>query len=279
VSAAPVDERPKAHSAGRALPALAWLSGYRASWFGPDVLAALVIWALIVPESMAYAGIAGVPVQFGLYSVPLAVVAYMLLGTSRQLFVGPSSTVAVLAASTVAALGATDTSHYVALMAALSILVGLLYIVAGLLRMGFIARFFATPVLDGFIVGLGLYIAVGQLPKLVGVSKGTGDTLRQAAHVFAEIGSWSWPTVAIGVGCLFVLFGLARVVPKVPGALVVAVVSILLVNVFDLTAHDVDVVGSVPTGFHFVTWSGLTFNDIARMIPGALGIIVVGYAQ
>ncbi len=166
---------------GKMVPAVGWLRNYRSEWFGADLIAGLVVWALIVPESMAYVGIAGVPVQFGLYSVPLAVVAYMLLGTSRQLFVGPSSTVAVLAASTVAPLAASGSDQYIALMALLSLVVGVLYVVFGLLRMGFIARFFAKPVLDGFIVGLGIFIAVGQLHKIVGVSQGSGDTVRQFA--------------------------------------------------------------------------------------------------
>ena len=191
---------------GKMVPAVGWLRNYRSEWFGADLIAGLVVWALIVPESMAYAGIAGVPVQFGLYSVPLAVVAYMLLGTSRQLFVGPSSTVAVLAASTVAPLAASGSDQYIALMALLSLVVGVLYVVFGLLRMGFIARFFAKPVLDGFIVGLGIFIAVGQLHKIVGVSQGSGDTVRQFAHVFAEFGSWNWPTVAVGVSALVILF-------------------------------------------------------------------------
>jgi high affinity sulfate transporter 1 len=264
---------------GKIVPAIGWLRGYRSGWIGADLIAGLVVWALIVPESMAYAGIAGVPVQFGLYSVPLAVVAYMLLGTSRQLFVGPSSTVAVLAASTVAPLAAAGSDQYIALMAVLSLVVGLLYVVFGLLRMGFIARFFAKPVLDGFIVGLGIFIAVGQLHKIVGVSQGSGDTVRQFAHVFAEFGSWNWPTVAVGVSALVILFALARYAKKVPGALAVVVLGILGVHLFDLGNDGVALVGSVPTGFNFVSWTGITWADIGDMVPGALGIIVVGYAQ
>lgn len=163
-------------------------------------------------------------------------------------------------------------------MALLSLVVGVLYVVFGLLRMGFIARFFAKPVLDGFIVGLGIFIAVGQLHKLVGVSQGSGDTVRQFAHVFAEFGSWNWPTV-VGVSALAILFALSRFAKKVPGALVVVVLGIFAVHLFDLGNDGVALVGSVPTGFHFVSWSGITWADIADMVPGALGIIVVGYAQ
>jgi sulfate permease, SulP family len=262
-----------------AVPALGWLRQYRREWLGRDLVAGLVVWALVVPEAMAYAGIAGVPVQFGLYSVPLAVVAYMLFGTSRHLFDGPSSTVAIMAAATVAPLAAAQSERYVVLMAVLSLLIGGLYVVFGLLRMGFIARFFAKPVLDGFIIGLGVYIAVNQIPKVVGVEKGSGNTIRQLTHVVTEIGSWNWATVGVGVGTLLVLFALGSAAPKVPGALVAVVLGILAVRLFDLTSQDVEVVGAVPQGFHFVAWSGVTWDDVVELVPGALGIIVVGYAQ
>ena len=142
-------------------------------------MAGLTIWALMVPQAMAYAGIAGVPVQNGLYVMPLAVVGYALFGSSRHLFVGPSATVATLSASAVAvvATASTGAGAYVALTCALTLMVGVIYIAGGLARMGFVARFFARPVLEGFIVGLGLYIAIGQLPAVVGVEKPSGNTL------------------------------------------------------------------------------------------------------
>jgi sulfate permease, SulP family len=273
------DDMKSTSRAERMVPALSWLRRYRSSWLGRDLVAGLVVWALVVPEAMAYAGIAGVPVQFGLYSVPLAVLAYMLLGTSRHLFDGPSSTVAIMAAATVAPLAAAQSEHYVVLMAVLSLLIGALYVMLGLLRMGFIARFFAKPVLDGFIIGLGIYIAVNQLPKIVGVEKGSGNTVRQLGHVFSEVGSWNWPTVAVGATGLAALFVLGHVAPRVPGALVAAVLGIVVVTAFDLTTHHVEVVGAVPEGFHFVPWSGVSWDEVLEMLPGALGIIVVGYAQ
>ncbi len=263
----------------RLFPFTGWLGKYRSSWLVPDAVAGLVVWALIVPESMAYAAIAGVPVQFGLYSVPIAVLGYAMFGTSKRLFVGPSSTVASLSAATVAPLAATGTTDYIALTAALAILVGVLYIVLGLLRMGFIARFFAKPVLDGFIVGLGLYIAVGQLYKVVGVPKPSGNTVEKFWDVLTSVDDWNGATVIVGFASLAILFGLAKFAPKVPGALVVVVLGIAATSAFDLTAHGVAIVGTVPTGFHFVSWSGVSLDDLWEMIPGALGIIVVGFAQ
>jgi sulfate permease, SulP family len=237
------------------------------------------VWALLVPEAMAYAAVAGVPVQYGLYSVPLAVLGYALFGGSRQLFVGPSSTVAVLAASTVAPLAASDSDDYVALIASLSILVGVLYVIFGLFRLGFVARFFAKPVLDGFIIGLGIFIAVGQLHKVVGLPSASGDTVREAWNVIRHVGDWSGATTAVGVGALVLLFGLERISKKIPGAVVVVVIGLIVSKVAELSDHGVKVVGDVPSGFSFVSWSNISVDNVIDMVPGALGIIVVGFAQ
>src|SRR3954447_26636061 len=208
-----------------------WLRGYDRAWLPVDVMAGLTVWALMVPQALAYAGIAGVPVQNGLYVLPLAVVGYALLGSSRHLFVGPSATVATLSASAVAtvATASTGSGEYVALTCALTLMVGVLYVAGGLARMGFVAHFFARPVLEGFIVGLGIYIAIGQLPAVVGIEKPSGDTLSVLAHTVSDVGSWDWTTVAVGVAGLAALFGLARFVPKLPGVIIVVVLAELAV--------------------------------------------------
>src|SRR3954471_970130 len=213
-------------------------------------MAGLTIWALMVPQAMAYAAIAGVPVQNGLYVMPLAVVGYALFGSSRHLFVGPSASVATMSASTVAlvATASTGSTDYIALTCALTLMVGVIYIVGGLARMGFVARFFAQPVLAGFIVGLGLYIAIGQIPKVVGIPKPSGNTLSVLVNTIADIGKWDWTTVAVGVVALAALFTLARFVPKLPGVLIVVVASILAVQAFGLADDGVAIVGDVPTG-------------------------------
>jgi MFS superfamily sulfate permease-like transporter len=157
--------------------------------------------------------------------------------------------------------------------------VGLLYLLGGLARLGFIAHFFARPVLDGFIIGLGIFIAVGQVPKLVGISKPSGKTVEIAVRTLAEIGSWALPTLAVGSIALVLLFGMKRFLPRVPAAIVVVVLAILAVNLFDLTDHGVAVVGDVPTGFDFVSYSSVSWDDLVRLLPGALAIAVVGFAQ
>ena len=258
-----------------------WLRGYDRGWLPVDVMAGLTIWALMVPQAMAYAGIAGVPVQNGLYVMPLAAVGYALFGSSRHLFVGPSATVATLSASSVAvvATASTGSAEYIALTAALTLMVGVIYMAGGLARMGFIARFFARPVLEGFIVGLGLYIAIGQLPKVVGIEKPSGNTLSVLVNTVADVGKWEWTTVAVGVIGLVALFGLARFAPKLPGVIIVVILALLAVKALDLTDDGVAIVGDVPTGFQFVSFSSVSASDLTDMLPGALAIVVVWLAQ
>src|SRR3954453_16986205 len=174
----------------------AWLRSYDRAWLPVDVMAGLTVWALMVPQALAYAGIAGVPVQNGLYVMPLAVVGYLLLGSSRHLYVGPSATVATMSASTVALVAgaSTGSAEYIALTVALTLMVGVIYIAGGLARMGFVARFFARPVLEASSSGARLYIAIGRLPKVVGVKKPSDDTLSLLAHTIADVGNWQWTT-------------------------------------------------------------------------------------
>ena len=257
------------------------MHGYDRAWLPVDVMTGLTIWALMVPQALAYAGIAGVPVQNGLYVMPLAAVGYALLGSSLRLFVGPSAGVATLSASTVAvvATASTGSAQYIALTVALTLMVGVIYIAGGLARMGFVSRFFARPVLDGFIVGLGLYIAIGQLPKVVGIAKPSGDTLAVFVHTLTDIGSWESSTVLVGVIALLALFALARFTPKLPGVIIVVAVAVLATKALDLHDDGVAIVGDVPTGFQFVSLSSVSASDLVDMLPGALAIVIVGLAQ
>ena len=265
----------------RFVPITAWLPRYDRSWLRWDVVAGLTVWALVVPESIAYAVIAGVPVEYGLYAVPLALLGYVVFGGCRQLFVGPSATVASVSAVALgdAAGSSPSASQAVVLSAALALMVGVIYVLLGLARMGFVARFFAKPVLDGFIVGLGLFIAVGQLPHLVGIEKPEGNTVHIFVTTLRDIGSWEWTTVAVGIVSLAALFAFARFAPKAPGALIVVAASIIAVRAFDLTSHGVQIVGEVPTGFHFASWSEISWDQLRDLLPGALAVILVGFAQ
>jgi sulfate permease, SulP family len=256
----------------RIAPIFGWLPHYDRRWLLADTIAGLTVWALVVPEAMAYAGIAGVPVQYGLYTVPLALAGYIVFGSSRRLFVGPSATVATISATAVATVAVANApqAEFVALTASLALLVGAIYIVLGLFRMGFIARFFARPVLAGFIIGLGIFIAVGQVPKLVGIDKPAGDTVAVFVSTLAHVADWQWTTVAVGVAALVALFALSRFAPKAPGALAVVVLAMIAAKIFDLGSHGVALVGDVPTGFSFTSWSGVSAATSSTCSPALL---------
>jgi len=267
--------------AARYLPILGWLPKYKATYVSGDVIAAVTVWALLIPESMGYATVAGVPVQYGLYAAALSGVAYMIFGSSRKLFFGPDAAPAAVSAGVVVGVVGADASsaEYVSLTAVLALMVGVIFIGLGLLRMGWISKFFAEPVLAGFVFGLGWFVAISQLYKIVGITKPSGDSVRKLYDTFSQIGSWQWTTVAIGVTALVALFAMSRFVPKVPAAIVVAILAILAVDVFDLTHHGVAVVGHVPRGFHFASWSQASAHDVYLLIPGAFALMLVAFSQ
>src|SRR4051794_24495736 len=221
------------------------LRGYRPAWLRSDLLAGLTVWAVLVPESLAYATIAGVPPVVGLYAAVPALVLYALLGTSRHLVVATMSATAALSAGIIADLAGGGSDRYLALTAALAVVTGLLGILAGLARMGFLAAFISEPVLEGFIVGLALTIMVGQLPKLFGVPKGEGDFFRQLASVIGHLGDTNLPTLVVGATSLLLVLLLRRWLPLVPGSLVVVLLSIAAVAVFNLHARGVAIVGHI----------------------------------
>lgn len=223
------------------------LHGYRPSWARRDLVAGATVWAVLVPESLAYATIAGVPPVVGLYAAVPALVLYALIGSSRHLVVGPMAATAALSAGVVADLGAGGLDP-AALTAALAVTVGLVAVVAGAFRLGFLASFISEPVLKGFIVGLALTIAVGQLPKLVGVEKGEGDFFTQLWHFVTHLGDADLLSAALGLGALAVVLGLRRWLRVVPGSLVAVAVAIALVWGLGLDQRGVDVIGPITAG-------------------------------
>ncbi len=194
-----------------------FLRGYDRRWLRGDLVAGLTVWAVLVPESLAYASIAGVSPVVGLYAAPGALILYAALGSSRHLVVGPMSATAALSAATVADLVPVGDSRFAAITAGLAITTGLAALLAGLLRLGFLASFISEPVIKGFIVGLALTIIVGQLPKLFGVEKGEGDFFEQLWDLVTALGDTDLLTLAVGLLSLAVVLGLRRVAPVCPG--------------------------------------------------------------
>ncbi|MBN2027282.1 MAG: SulP family inorganic anion transporter [Actinobacteria bacterium] len=261
------------------LPIFAWLPAYRRSWLAGDITAGFTSWAATVPIAMAFAGIAGVPVQYGLYAACLSLVAYAVFGTSRYLQVGPTAAIAAVSAATVTSLAGGDAQRYITLTTLLAIVVGVILILAGLLRAGFIAKLLARPVLEGYIVGAAIFIAVGQVHKLFGIQTSGGNTFAEFADVLRQAGSWSWTTLAVGAGGLLLLYALQKLVPKLPAALTVLALSIVLAYALDLAAHGVALVGEVPRGLAWISLSGAGARDVVDLLPGALGLALLAFAE
>ncbi len=255
------------------------LRNYQRDWVRGDVVAGLTVWAVLVPSALAYATIAGVPPVVGLYAAPAALVLYAALGSSRQLITGPSAAAAALSAAVVGNAVAGNGSLFVAASAALAICVGLAALIAGLLRLGFVANFISQPVLKGFIVGLSLTIIAGQVPKLFGVESGSGDFFERAWDFLINIGGTDALTLLVGAGSLAVLFALPRVAPAIPGSLAAAVLGIVAVELFDLGAHGVAIVGSIDPGLPSLALPDVSLDRFGGLAAGALGVMLVGFAE
>ena len=255
------------------------LRGYERTWLRGDLLAGLTVWAVLVPEALAYASIAGVPPVVGLYAAPGALILYAALGSSRQLITGPMSATAALSAATVAALVPVGGSRFIAMTAALAITTGLAALLAGLLRLGFVASFISEPVLKGFIVGLALTIIIGQVPKLLGISKGTGDFFQQFWHVITHLGSTDGPTFLVGALSLAVILALRRLAPVIPGSLAAVLLGILAVKVGNLDHHGVSIVGPIPSGLPKLGAPDVHLKDLGALAAGGIGVMLVGFAE
>jgi sulfate permease, SulP family len=234
---------------------------------------------VLVPESLAYASIAGVSPVIGLYAAPGALILYAALGSSRHLVCGPMSATAALSAATVAALVPAGSDKFLAMTTALAIATGLAALLAGLLRLGFLASFISEPVIKGFIVGLALTIIVGQLPTLFGVEKGDGDFFEKLWDLITKLGDTHGLTLLVGLLSLAVVLGLRRLAPVVPGSLVAVLLGIAAVQALNLDEHGVDIVGHIDGGLPAFGLPDVSAHDFGSLVAGAVGVMLVGFAE
>ncbi|WP_207843909.1 SulP family inorganic anion transporter [Williamsia soli] len=256
------------------------LHHYRSAYLRPDVVAGLTVWAVLVPEALAYAAIAGVPAVVGLYAAVPALVLYAAAGSSRHLVVGPMSATAALSAAIVGPIAGDDPQLFLATTVALSIAAGVVALIAGALRMGFIASFISEPVLKGFIVGLALTIIIGQIPKLFGVPKGSGNFFEQTGSFITHVTEWNWRTTIIGVASLVLVLAIRRWLPLVPGSLVAVLGGIGAVWLLDLDDKGVAIVGHIDPGLPSLGLpSGVSMDQYLALVGPAVGIVLIGFAE
>jgi sulfate permease, SulP family len=242
-------------------------------------LAGLAVWAVMVPEAMAYAGIVGVPPIMGLYTIVPPLIVYTLLGTSRLLVVGPDTTTGLISALTVGAIAVPGTAEFNTLTSTLAILIGAFFLLFGALRMGWVAAFIPTPVMRGFIEGLVCVTIIGQVPHLLGIDGTSGNFFAKLWFVLRHLPDAALLPVLTGVLSLTAMLLLRRLVPRVPAALIVAVVATILIGLFDGEAAGVSVVGDLPSGLPHLALPSLDPAILWDLLPGALAIVLVGYAE
>jgi sulfate permease, SulP family len=268
------------HGLARVVPAVGWLPRYERRWLRRDVTAGIAVTALVVPKNLGYAGIAGVPVQNGLYAAAAGALIYALFCTSRHISTGPSSSLAAVAGGAVLATGVAG--HDAAqLVAAITLVTGALFVLVAVLRMGWIAQFLSKAVVTGFLAGAAIDVVIGELPKLTGTSSSGESAWRELATWIQSLGDVHWTTVLVGAASLALILSLRFLAPSVPGALVLVVAGLVVSYLFDLGSHGVAVVGHVPRGLPApqLPSAAIFQNHYATIGIAAFALLLIGFSQ
>jgi len=261
------------------VPILQWLPQYQRGWLRHDFVAGLTLAAYAVPVSLAYASLAGLPSQAGLYCYLLGGIAYAVFGTSRQLAVGPTSAISILIGSVLGTLAAGDTLRQTHLAMAAAVLTGLLAILAWALRLGNIANFVSETILTGFKVGAGLVIASTQLPKLFGVSSGGNNFLTRILDLARHLKETNLPTLLVGLGALTLLIAGERLLPGRPIALFVVLTSIVVMTFLPLASLGVKTVGTIPEGLPRLGWPMMHWSDVDNLLVVSMACFLLSYVE
>ena len=257
------------------VPGVRALRTYERGWLRRDLVAAIVLSALLVPQGMAYAELAGLPAITGLYTTVVCLVAYAAFGPSPYLVLGPDSSLGPIIAAIILPLAAGSTENAVALAGMLALLVGAISIGAGIARLGFVSDLLSQPVRLGYMAGLAVTIIVSQLPKLFGYSVDGGNIVADMREFLANLDQTNVWALGVGVLALAIIVVLRRWRPTVPGILVGVVVAMVVSAVLDLAARGVDVVGVLPQGFPTPAFPAVDLADLPLLIGGAIGITLV----
>ncbi|MEI3865872.1 sulfate permease [Microbacterium sp. CCNWLW134] len=265
---------------GGFLPIVQWLPRYERRWLRPDLIAGVAVVAMIVPKNLGYAEIAAVPVQNGLYAAAAGAVIYALFCTSRQISTGPSSALATVAGGAVIVTGVTG-GDAAQLVAAITLVTGILLLLLALFRMGWIAQFLSRAVVTGFLAGAAIDVVAGELPKLTGTAADGDNVWRELASWVIGLGDTHLPTLLVGAAALAVILALRFWAPKVPGALVLVVGGLLASALLDLGERGVALVGTVPSGLPLPQLPSLDVvrENIPEIAIAALALLLIGFSQ
>jgi sulfate permease, SulP family len=261
------------------VPGVEQFRRYQPGWLRGDVVAGLTVTAYLVPQVMAYSTLAGLPAVTGLWAAIVALTAYVLFGSSRQLSVGPESTTALMTAAVLAPMAAGDSVRYAMLAATLAVLVGAVCFVGALARLGFLANMLSRPVLVGYMTGIAILMIASQLGKITGAPV-SGDEFVSLMRSFAlGIDQCHWPTMALAASVLLLLLGFGRWAPSVPGPLIAVLVATVGVFVLSLQTRGIEVVGTVPAEWPAAGLPHVTPSDVVALILPAVGIAIVAFSD
>ena len=261
------------------MPNLAGLAHYERSWLRYDVLAGVTVGAYLVPQVMAYAEVAGLPAVVGLWAIVGPLLVYAVLGSSRQLSIGPESTTALMTATAVGPVAAGDPARYAALAAVLSLLVAALCILGWLGRLGFLADLLSKAVLVGYLTGIAAIMIGSQLGKLTGIGVDADSFIAKVTFVASHLDQVHWPTLALAAGVLVFLFAGGRTFPRSPIPLVGMLLAAATVAVFDLEARGIAVVGDIPAGLPTPSIPNVSATDTVSLLLPAVGVAIVAYSD
>jgi len=261
------------------VPGIGLVRTYNRNWLKADLVAGVTVFAILVPSCLAYGELAGFEPVIGLYAALVAMIAYALFGSSRQLIVGPDATIAILIALIIAPLALGDSARYAALAAALTILVGLTCLIGGYFKLGFVADFLSKPILTGYITATALIVIVSQLGKIFGIEIVSDDFFAQILELITKLDQTHMLTLALGLVTILGLILLKRFVPRVPGPLVAVVVAIIVSSLFNFADLGVSVVGQIPGGLPSLQIPQVGPADLRTLLPAALALAVLIFAD
>ena len=265
-------------TSGLSLPLLQWLPAYRREWLRPDLVAGVTTAAVVIPKSLAYATIAGLPIQVGLYTAFIPLIIYAMLGSSRPMSATTTTTIAILTGAELAIVAPNgDPAMLLSACALLTLMVGAILVLASICRLGFVASFISEPVLVGFKAGIGAVIIIDQLPKILGIHFAKGSLLHNLQEIVTGVGHLSWPTVAVGVLTIAIIGGIEKYRHGWPAPLIAIAVAIAGVTWLDLPNHGVELVGAIPSGLPSFVIPDLALAQ--ELWPAALGIALMSFTE
>lgn len=258
-------------------PGLMWLQDYHRGTFKSDLFSGITIAAMLIPQSMGYAVVAGLPAEYGLYACIFPPILYALMGTSNKISIGPVALDSILILSGLSALAEPGSDSYLELAIALTLMVGVIQLFFGMIKFGFIANFLSNPVILGYTSAASIIIIGSQLENILGVDSAGGNIFSQVFGFVQHLGDWHWLTVAIGVvGLVFMIFP-KKFFPKFPLALILLIVGMLCSGLWNASAQGVDVIASIPQGLPSPHFPGISLDQVASLMPTALTVALMGY--